>query len=507
MTSAEKPVRVRFAPSPTGYLHVGGARSMLFNHLFARKHGGTLVLRIEDTDQERSTKESEVMVISDLKRLGFKPDESPEVGGPYPPYRQSERLKMYGKYAKELLDRDQAYYCFCTDDTLTQKRELAMKLGRPPVYDGTCAKIPPAEAKAKIAAGGKAGMRFRAFSKEYILHDQVKGDVRFPPDVVGDFFITRTPKDRTSEIAEGIGMPVYNFCCVVDDHLMGITHVIRGEDHLSNNSRQLQIYDAFGWELPMFAHVAVVLGSDRQKLSKRNGDSSVFEYLNNGYLPEALLNFLALLGWNPGADIKPSSGHPELFTMDEMISYFSMDGLQKAPAIFDVQKLNWMNAQYIRSLPLADIASRSRSFFDEAGFGPAIAKKGEAWYTGVVETIRGECTMLKDLPNAAKFFIEANPSIEDAAKAVLVDPANAAVFSALTAEVSALPETLTAELVDQLQKSVGAKSGAKGKGLFMPIRAATTGRTHGPELKKVFPLLGKQALLERMSAIQAAMKV
>jgi nondiscriminating glutamyl-tRNA synthetase len=506
MSSAAKPVRVRFAPSPTGYLHVGGARSMLFNHLYARKHGGTLVLRIEDTDQERSTKESEVMVISDLKRLGFKPDESPEVGGPHSPYRQSERLKMYGKYAKELLDKDQAYYCFCPDEVLTQKRELAMKLGRPPVYDGTCAKIPPLEAKARIAKGDKAGMRFRAFSKEYILHDKVKGDVRFPPDVVGDFFITRTPKDKASEIAEGIGMPVYNFCCVVDDHLMGITHVIRGEDHLSNNSRQLQIYDAFGWELPEFAHVAVVLGSDRQKLSKRNGDSSVFEYLNNGYLPEALLNFLALLGWNPGADIKPSSGHPELFTMEEMISYFSMDGLQKAPAIFDVQKLNWMNGQYIRSLPVADIAARSRSFFEEAGWKTALEAHSHEWYLGVVETIRGECTMLKDLPVSARFFIEPNPAIEDAAKAVLVDPANSAVFTALSAEVAALPETLTAELVDALQKSVGAKSGAKGKGLFMPIRAATTGRTHGPELKKVFPLLGKAALVERMSAIQAALK-
>ncbi len=506
MSVSPKPVRVRFAPSPTGYLHVGGARSMLFNHLFARKHGGTLILRIEDTDQERSTKESEVMVISDLQRLGFRPDESPEAGGPFPPYRQSERLKMYGKYAKELLEKDQAYYCFCPDEVLTQKRELAMKLGRPPVYDGTCAKIPPAEARARVAKGDKAGLRFRAFSKEYILHDKVKGDVRFPPDVVGDFFITRTPKDKASEIAEGIGMPVYNFCCVVDDHLMGITHVIRGEDHLSNNSRQLQIYDAFGWELPEFAHVAVVLGADRQKLSKRNGDASVFEYLNNGYLPEALLNFLALLGWNPGSEVKPSSGHPELFTMEEMISYFGMDGLQKAPAIFDVQKLNWMNGQYIRNLPLADIAARARPFFEAAGWKAALEAHSNEWYCGVVETIRGECTMLKDLPVAARIFIEANPAIEDAAKAVLVDPANSAVFSALSAEVSALPETLTAEIVDQLQKSVGAKSGAKGKGLFMPIRAATTGRTHGPELKKVFPLLGKKALLERMSAIQSAMK-
>lgn len=479
---------------------------MLFNYLFAKKHGGKLVLRIEDTDQERSTPEYEKMVIADIDSLGLSPDESPILGGPYPPYRQSERLALYGKYAKELLERDQAYYCFCPDEVLTQKRELAMKLGRPPVYDGTCAKIPLAEAKARWAKGERAGIRFRAFSKEYVLKDAVKGDVRFPPDVVGDFFITRTPRPNEKEIAEGIGMPVYNFCCVVDDHAMGITHVIRGEDHLSNNARQLQIYDAFGWKLPEFAHIAMVLGGDRQKLSKRNGDSSVHEYFANGYLPEALLNFLALLGWNPGSEVKPSSGHPEIFTMDEMISYFGTEGLQKAPAVFDVQKLRWMNGQYIRNMPLAEIAKRSRPFFEKAGFSDALKANGEAWYTGVVETIRGECATLADLPEAARFFIEARPAVEDAAKAMLVDPANAAVFTALTAEVDALPEALTAELVDQLQKSVGAKSGAKGKGLFMPIRAATTGKTHGPELKKVFPLLGKKALQDRMAAIQAAVK-
>lgn len=503
---ADSTVRVRFAPSPTGYLHVGGARSMLFNYLFARKYGGKLVLRIEDTDQERSTPEYERMVIEDIDSLGMQPDESPKVGGPFPPYRQSERLSIYAKYARQLLDRDMAYYCFCPDEVLGQKRELAMKLGRPPVYDGTCAKIPLAEAKARLAKGEKAGIRFRAIQKEYILKDHVKGDVRFPPEVVGDFFIMRSPRSNEKEIGEGLGMPVYNFCCVIDDHEMGMTHIIRGEDHLSNNARQLQIYDAFGWKPPEMAHIAMVLGSDRQKLSKRNGDSSVHEYLANGYLPEALLNFLALLGWNPGMEVKPVSGHPEIFTMEEMISYFSMEGLQKAPAVFDVTKLRWMNGQYIRSLPLAEIAKRAKPFFEKAGWGEAILKKGQAWYEGVVDTIRGECAVLSELPDAAKLFIDAKPAVEDAAKAVLVDPANQAVVTALEAEVAALPETISAELVDALQKSVGTKAGAKGKGLFMPIRAATTGRTHGPELKKVIPLLGKQALLERMKAIQAQVR-
>lgn len=501
-----KPVRVRFAPSPTGYLHVGGARSMLFNYLYAKKHGGKLILRIEDTDQERSKPEYEKMVIADIDSLGMKPDESPIVGGPFPPYRQSERLSIYGKYAKELLDRDMAYYCFCPDEILTQKRELAMKLGRPPVYDGTCSKIPLSDAKARWAKGEKAGIRFRAFSKEYILKDQVKGDVRFPPDVVGDFFITRTPRPNEKEIADGIGMPVYNFCCVIDDHEMGMTHIIRGDDHLSNTARQLQIYDAFNWELPIFAHIAMVLGSDRQKLSKRNGDSSVTEYLANGYLPEALLNFLALLGWNPGSEVKPSSGHPELFTMEEMISYFGMEGLHKAPAVFDVQKLLWMNGQYIRNMPLAVIAERARPFFEKAGWTVMLKEKPEAWYLGIVDTIRGECGTLADLPKAASFFMDDKPAIEDAAKAMLVDPVNQPVCVALETEVAALPEVITSELVDQMQKAVGAKTGAKGKGLFMTIRSATTGKTHGPELKKVFPLLGKKVLLERMAAIKSQVR-
>ncbi len=475
---------------------------MLFNYLFAKKHGGKLVLRIEDTDQARSTKESENMVIENIDQLGMQPDESPKVGGPFPPYRQSERLSIYGKYAKELLDRDMAYYCFCPDEVLGQKRELAMKLGRPPVYDGTCAKTPIAEARARLKAGEKAGIRFRAFSKEYVLKDHVKGDVRFPPDVVGDFFITRTPRENEKEIADGIGMPVYNFCCVIDDHEMQITHVIRGDDHLSNTARQLQIYDAFKWKRPEFGHIAMVLGSDRQKLSKRNGDSSVHEYLENGYLVEALLNFLVLLGWSPGSEMKTKDGHPEIFSMEELIQLFSMEGLQKAPAVFDVQKLRWMNQHYMRTMPLDEIVKRAMPFYEKAGLGATIKAKGEAWIKGVVDTVRGESAVLSELPGNSMFFFDQKPVVEEAAIALLKDSANSAVIQTLVAEVGALPEVITAELVDALQKGVGAKTGAKGKGLFMPIRAAITGRTHGPELKKVLPLLGKKALLEHMSAIR-----
>jgi len=495
--------RVRFAPSPTGFLHVGGARTLLFNYLYSKKTKGTLVLRIEDTDQARSTKESEAMILEDVAHLHMQPDESPQKGGPFPPYRQSERLAIYGQYAKELRDKNQAYYCFCSDEELGRKRELAMKLGKTPHYDGTCAKVSLADAKARLAKGEKAGLRFRAFDKEYVLKDHVKGDVRFGLGMVGDFFITRTPRENENEIAEGIGMPVYNFCCVVDDHAMGLTHIIRGDDHLSNTARQLMIYDAFDWKLPEFAHIAMVLGSDRQKLSKRNGDSSVHEYLEKGYFYEALLNFLALLGWSPGSELKTENGHPEIFSMREMIEWFDFSGLQKAPAVFDVQKLNWMNGMYMRALSLDEVAKRAMPFFEQVGLGPTVQSKGMDWFKGVLDVIRGESTLLSDLPTNAKIFFEPKLDVEDAAKLVLNDVANSAVLKALDAEIAALSETITPEQVDLIQKSVATQSGAKGKGLFMPLRAAMTGKTHGPELKKVIPLLGKAALLERMNAIRA----
>jgi len=247
----------------------------------------------------------------------------------------------------------------------------------------------------------------------------------------------------------------------------------------------------------------MVLGADRQKLSKRNGDSSVHEYLEQGYLYEALLNFLALLGWSPGSELKTENGHPEIFSMKELVNLFSLDGLQKAPAVFDVQKLRWMNGMYMRALPLEEIVRRGRPFFEKAGLGHVITQKGDAWFSGIVDVIRGESTLLSDLPAAAKLFFEARPDVEDAAKAVLQDAAHGAVITALEAEIAALGEHITPEQVDAFQKSVGAKTGAKGKGLFMPIRAAITGKTHGPELKKVLPLLGKKAVMDLMSAVKA----
>ncbi len=501
MTSqSSSSVRVRYAPSPTGYLHVGGARTLLFNYLYAKKYGGILVLRIEDTDQARSTREHEKMILSDVQRLGLNYQEGPDAGGSVGPYRQSERLSIYAQRARELFDRDQAYYCFCSDSLLTQKRELAMKLGKSPHYDGTCARISKDEALKRLKAGEKAGLRFRAYQKDMVLQDEVRGRVEFKAGSVGDFLITRTPSSGEEEIAEGIGMPVYNFCCVIDDNAMGMTHIIRGEDHLSNTARQLMIYEAFGWKTPVFAHTAMVLGSDRQKLSKRNGDTSVFEYLDSGYMPEALLNFLVLLGWWPPNDFKPSSGHPEILSVDELAQCFNLDGLQKAPAVFDVQKLQWMNGQYIKHLPLDEIVKRAKPFFVKAGI--EVDKYPADWFAQVVDLYRVEVSLLKDLPKAAALFFDASVTLETAAQDWLKSEKSQPIPGLISGFLESSSASLTADDVATMQKMVAEKAGVKGKELFMPVRALTTGMAHGPELKKVLPLLGRDRVLRHVQEIR-----
>ncbi|HEX4925165.1 MAG TPA: glutamate--tRNA ligase, partial [Bdellovibrionales bacterium] len=281
-------VRVRFAPSPTGYLHVGGARTALYNWLYARNTGGTFILRVEDTDQARSTERALKEQISDLRWLGINWDEGPEAGGAYGPYKQSERLHIYREHADKLLAQGRAFYCFCTDEVIEAKRAAAQKEGRPAHYDGTCYNVTVPEAKARIAKGEKGAIRFKlSGKKEYKLDDLIRGEVVFPSDMVGDFVILRSD-----------GMPVYNFCCVIDDALMKMTHVLRAEEHLSNTVRQLMLYEAFGWQPPRFGHLSLILDSNRQKLSKREGATSVHDFAQRGYLPEAMNNFIALLGWS-----------------------------------------------------------------------------------------------------------------------------------------------------------------------------------------------------------------
>ncbi len=494
--SAASDVRVRFAPSPTGYLHVGGLRTLFLNWLYAKKTGGKIILRIEDTDQERSTPEAERLLREDIRALHLFFDEGPDEGGAFGPYRQSERNSIYHDIATKLLEAGHAYYCFHTPEQITEMREAAIKMGQPPhMLDEKIKPLPPAEVEERFKRGEKAGIRFRVPKKDMILKDLVRGEIDFKVGAVGDFFITRSPRGNEKD-AGRLGYPVYNFACAVDDHLMNITHVFRGEDHLSNTLKQLFIYDVMGWKVPEFGHISMVLGADRQKLSKRNGDVSVRDYTDRGYLSDALLNFLSLLGWWPSAGTKTKSGHPELISREELVQAFDTSGLQKSAAVFDVQKLNWMNSQYIKAEPIENLAKLARPFFDQSDV--SLKGRSDAWFHQLLQVIRGEVDLLSDLPKAAELFFRADAQPEAEAVAVLKEGEAAKVVSNFRAKIEALQGDIQEEQVQALQKQTGLETGAKGKGLFMSIRAAITGRTHGPELKWVLPLLGREEILKRI---------
>ena len=325
-------VRVRFAPSPTGQLHIGNVRTALYNWLFARKTGGTFILRIEDTDVERSEGRYETQLLADLKWLGLDWDEGPDVGGPYPPYRQSDKMDVYRSYAEKLIQEQKAYYCFCSAEELERERQQALAEQRQPIYSGKCRQLDPVEVERRRAAGEPAAIRLKIPEHPIRFHDIVRGSVEFSNEVVSDPIIVRSS-----------GMPVYNYVVVIDNADMKITHVIRGDDHISNTPKQVAVYEALGLPVPEFAHLSTILGPDRERLSKRHGATSVSNFREMGVLPEALMNYLALLGW------APTGGDREIFPTVELIKEFSLERVTPSPAIFDNEKLNWLNRQYIKS--------------------------------------------------------------------------------------------------------------------------------------------------------------
>lgn len=475
-----KEVRTRFAPSPTGYLHVGGARTHLFNWLYARKMNGKLILRVEDTDQVRSTRESERMVIADIQSIGLGPDEGPDEGGPFAPYRQSERQPLFKHLAHELLKNGKAYRCFCTDSTIEQKALAAKAAGKPPHYDGTCTFLSKEESEKRAAAGEAFSIRMIAPQRDYVCHDLLRGDVTFKTGMVGDFVVLRSN-----------GMPVYNFSVVVDDYFMRISHVIRGEDHLSNTIRQMMVYEAFGWELPKFAHISMILGTDKRKLSKREGASSVKEFIDEGYLPEALVNFIALLGWSPsdGKEIRPIS---------EIVADFELERLGKSPAVFDDEKLRWMNAEYIRAMDLKVLAARIRPFVKKAGYDQDAG--GEDWFLKVLGTIRGNLIVLSDVGQHLEIYYGDRFKFEDDAKQMISSDEAKKVIATFREEVAKHNGVDSEATLAAIQNTVKEKTGVKGKNLFMPMRASVTGKLHGPELKLVLPLLGAKETLRRIDA-------
>ncbi|MBX2986866.1 MAG: glutamate--tRNA ligase [Bdellovibrionaceae bacterium] len=483
-------VRTRFAPSPTGYLHVGGARTALYNYLYAKKNGGEFILRIEDTDEARSTEESLKMVIQDLVWLNLLWDEGPDAGtlkdqGPVGPYRQSQRLSLYKDVADKLLAEGKAYYCFLTDEEIEAQRQAAMAAGRPPHVNSPYADWSLEQARAKIAEGGKAVVRYKTkhLKKDYVIQDLIRGEVKFPSDMVGDFVLLRTG-----------GMPVYNFCCVVDDHLMRITHVLRAEEHLSNTLRQLMIYEAMNWPVPEFGHVSLVLDEDRQKLSKRKGAVSCNQFREEGYLAEAVENFIALLGWS----------HPEgkeIMSMKDMEEAFSTDRLNAAGAVFDRVKLKWVNAMHLRALPEAELWAMVQPFLAKAGVQtPA----DPAWRERSLKVFKTSMELLADAVPLYSLLDDGKFTVLPEAEEALGWETSKAVVGAWRDLIAAHGrEDFTEEEFLKIQDEVKNRSGAKGKNLFMPVRVAVIGKPHGTELKILVPLMSQQSLLRRADQVLA----
>lgn len=478
-------VRVRYAPSPTGHLHIGNARTALFNYLFARHHGGKFIIRIEDTDVKRNIEGGEESQLTYLKWLGIDWDESVDVGGEAGPYRQTERLDIYKTYWQDLLDRGLAYKCYCTAEELEQEREAQIARGEQPRYSGKHRDLTPEQCAAFEAEGRVASIRFRVpEGRTYTFDDLVKGSISFESEVSGDFVIVK--KD---------GIPTYNFAVALDDHLMKITHVLRGEDHVSNTPRQLMIYEAFGWEPPVFGHMTLIVGDNHKKLSKR--DETVIQFIEQydklGYLPEALFNFIALLGWSP-------EGEEEIFSKDQLISIFDANRLSRSPAVFDKNKLAHLNNHYIKNADPDRIAALAIPHLQAASRLPSqLTAEQEAWAKTLVALYQEQMVSASDIVELSDMFFRSHLEMDEEAAGILAEPQVPQVLSAFLEKVEAGRE-YSPEAIAGWIKEVQKETGVKGKGLFMPIRVALTGQTHGRDLNKSIYLLGRDRTMDRLKS-------
>ncbi|WP_046226222.1 glutamate--tRNA ligase [Paenibacillus dauci] len=478
-------VRVRYAPSPTGHLHIGNARTALFNYLFARSQGGKFIIRIEDTDVKRNVAGGEENQLSYLKWLGIDWDESIDVGGEYGPYRQTERLDIYREHWQNLLDRGLAYKCYCTEEELEQEREEQMAKGETPRYSGKHRDLTPEQCAAFEAEGRVPSIRFRVpENKTYTFNDIVKGEISFTTEDTGDFVIVK--KD---------GIPTYNFAVVLDDYLMKISHVLRGEDHVSNTPRQLMIYEALGWEPPQFGHMTLIVNENHKKLSKR--DESIIQFIEQydqlGYLPEALFNFIVLLGWSP-------EGEEEIFSREELIKIFDAKRLSKSPAVFDTHKLAHLNNMYIKKADTDRIAAMAIPHLQKAGRLPAeLSEEQQQWAHDLVALYQEQMVSASDIVELSEMFFRTHVELGQEEQQILGEEHVKTVLEALLNKIRSSEEFSPAHAAAMI-KEVQKETGYKGKQLFMPIRVALTGEMHGRDLNHTVYLLGRDRVIERLAS-------
>ncbi|MEE2770294.1 MAG: glutamate--tRNA ligase [Pseudomonadota bacterium] len=476
----EQPVRVRFAPSPTGSMHVGGIRTALYNYLFAKHHGGTMVLRIEDTDLERSDHTLAEEQLNDLRWLGIEWDEGPDHPGEFGPYYQSERLSFYQQYVDQLLKEGYAYYCFLTDDEIEAQKAKAEANGDPyqvisPYRDLA---YNDAEVAKRLKNNEKATVRFKVKdpNRIYTFDDLVRGEINLPAHMVGDFVLLRSD-----------GMPVYNFCCVIDDHSMKISHVFRGEEHLSNTLRQLMLYESLGFEIPKFGHLSIILDEDRKKLSKRHKAASCNDLKRLGYVPEGIINYLALLGWShPRGD--------EILSKTDLVEAFTVDRVNASPAVFDIQKMHWLNGQHIRKMTPQHLWALLAL---QPGFGSLALPTSNGWHEKALAVIWSECdTLSHGVALLKNWFDQSHFAVDDEAKEILSWPRSKEVIQAWhdsIQEVAFLSAIDYENIVNDIKK----KYDVKGKFLFMPLRVAMIGSPHGPDLNTLAEALPTKLLKER----------
>jgi nondiscriminating glutamyl-tRNA synthetase len=479
-------VRVRYAPSPTGHLHIGNARTALFNYLFARNNGGKFIIRIEDTDKKRNIAGGEESQLKYLRWLGIDWDESVDVGGEYGPYRQSERNDIYQTYYNQLLENGHAYKCYCSEGELEAEREAQTERGETPHYSGKCRHL-TAEDRMKLESEGREpSIRILVpEGKTYTFDDMVKGTVSFESEGMGDWVIIK--KD---------GTPTYNFAVTIDDYLMKISHVLRGDDHISNTPKQLMVYEALGWEPPIFGHMTLIVNESRKKLSKR--DESIIQFIEQyeelGYLPEALFNFITLLGWSP-------SGEEEIYSKEEFIEIFDANRLSKSPALFDKQKLTWMNNQYMKKIDVDRALELSLPHLIKEGrLSENLNEEERQWARSLVALLQEKMSFAAEIVELSDMFFKDEAEYEEDAKEVLAGEQVPEVLKAFSEELDQLVN-FKADEIKAAMKAVQKSTGQKGKNLFMPIRAAVSGQTHGPDLPQAIELLGKTKVKLRIQKI------